>query len=238
MTLSVTKRSFATSLGLCMFLLKAQAVFAITPVPALYAGLVLGGSYQTSSTLNVYNPITNSKVPVKLEHSFLGNIGGEVGYRFNHFRLEGELFINSNPYKSLKVGNYTLNKTGNFSTGYAMKGQTNIGALMINGFYDFFSEKDGSNFAPYVGIGVGYAYIMNNIKFYYNNNQIPNSSFSYNTSAPAAQGIVGFGHFLDNFTFVSLDFRYFTTKAISSYDVRPQVGSINFNVIGSFDCGF
>lgn len=214
-----------------------QSIYAINPVQALYGGISLGGSYMPSSSFTVKNPITNLTLPGKLTRSVLGNFTADLGYRIHHYRVEGELFINSNPYQSLAIGGYTINKNSSSSTTLALGGQTTIGAFLANGFYDFYSTEEGCNVAPYVGIGIGYAYVMNSINFYYNNIKIPNSTFTYNTGAPAAQGIIGLSYFLDNFATVGIDFRYFATSKISKLDTTPQVASINLTVNGAFDCG-
>jgi opacity protein-like surface antigen len=162
----------------------------------------------------------------------MGNIGGFGGYRCNHWRAEGELMLNYNPYSSLKIGSFTINKTSSSSTGFGLKGQTTTAAFMVNGYYDFFNES--SYFSPYVGLGVGYAMLRSNIKFYFADTYITGSSVSNNSSSPAAQLILGLGYFMDDYTTIGLDYRYFTTKTIQPYNTRNQINSINITLSGSF----
>ena len=222
-------------LGLATLLLANVSAYAINPVQGWYGGLILGVSYAPGVNLLFTNPLTFTPTSGNLTYGVFGDIAGQFGYRFNHFRVEGELLINSNTYKELKVGTLTFTSPSQ-STGLRMKGQTNTGAFLVNGFYDFVTPGGQSSFAPYLGLGLGYAYVINGIKFYYNNVLIPGTNVSKSKGTPAGQLIIGLGYFLDDFTEFSLDYRFLTTKKIAPFESRQQISSINLAFNGAFDC--
>ena len=228
-----------------MSLLLGSSVYAANPVQGWYAGIMLGGSYAPSVSGNLYSPayplapgiaIPAFTIPAKLKYGGYGNIGGQLGYRFfDHFRVEGELMGNKNPYKKLTIGTDVITAP-NSSTTLRMKGGTTTGAFLVNGFYDFFTPSADSAFSTYVGLGVGYANVSDTLKFYYNNVYISGSRFKASTNSAVAQGIIGMGYFLDDFTWFGLDFRYLTSKRIPATDSPLQVASINLLFNGTF-CG-
>ena len=222
-------------LGLATLLLANGAAQAINPVQGWYGGMLLGVSYSSSLERTFANPFTGASITGDLTYKIFGDIAGQVGYRFNHFRAEGELLLNSNPYKELTIGRLKFTSPSS-STGLRMKGQTNTGAFLVNGFYDFMALEGTSSFGPYVGLGLGYAYVNNGIKFYENNVLIPGSNVSKSKATPAGQIIIGASYFLDDFTAFSLDFRFLTMKAAAPSTARQQVGSVNLGFNGAFDC--
>ena len=228
------KRVFSTAVTTLMFV--TPFAFAINPVPGLYAGLILGGSFAPTVLFNYISPITLKPAQGNLKYSVFGNLGGQVGYRINQYRIEGEVFFNSDPYKSLQSGPIKILSSSS-SPGYRLKGQTNTAAIMLNGYYDFISTGDDCKFVPYVGAGIGYAYLKNNIKFYYNNIVVPNSILSKSVNSPAVQGIAGVSYFVDDFANFALDVRYFTSKNVQAFsNTRTQFATVNLSVNGSFDC--
>jgi hypothetical protein len=209
---------------------------AIDPVPGIYAGATLGVSYAPNITYTFTNPLSLTTGDAVITHSILGNVGVQLGYRFlRHFRVEGQLFVNDNPYKSIKVNN-TVTITGGLSNLYRIKGQTITTALFANAFYDFLSTADGCNIAPYVGGGIGYGYIKNSLKLYYNNAPI-SSTVSSTGNTPIAQGIIGLGYFMDSFTIVGLDLRLMEGRDIAPIQSNPKIFTVNLTLNGMFDCG-
>jgi opacity protein-like surface antigen len=212
------------------------AANAVNPIPGWYGGLFLGPSITNNLDFTFTSPVTNTTTTGTIKHGVLGNIGGQMGYRINQFRVEGELLLGMNTYQDLSADGYVIGKASNFNTGIGMKGQTTYGAFLLNGFYDFVTPGGISSFSPYVGVGIGYAHVKNSITFYNNNVEIANSSDTESTSRPAGQGIIGLGWFLDDFTLMGLDFRYFVTQTSQSYSsTRLQVTSINLTFNGSFN---
>jgi opacity protein-like surface antigen len=225
--------------------LTSGASIAANPMNGIYGGLIVGGSYSPKTNIIFNAPLTPtgstcssgancSAAFGKLSYSGFGNIGGQIGVRMNQFRVELEPIVNYNPYQKITVGTTKYNSPKS-SAGLRLKGDTTTAALMVNGFYDFFTPN-GSNFAPYLGAGVGYAYVDNSLRFYCNNQTIACTKYSKSQSSAAVQGILGAAYFMDDFTWFGLDYRYITTQKINVLDSRLQIHTINLSFSGMFYC--
>lgn len=245
--------------GLATLLLSSGSVYALDPVQGIYAGIFLGTSKARSVNISAAIPTYNTYGTGQLNYSWFGDIGGQVGYRMDQFRVEAELSYNDSPYNSLvfngvinsiPINGITIPKLGNpkhnvNATGFQMKGQTDIAALMFNGYYDNYTLFDQTCFVPYIGIGIGYASVLNKIQFYYSNTPITGADFSERRNAFAGQAIIGTNYFMDDFTSFGLDFRYLSTAGIASSNsslvsannVRYQYMAVNLTFNGSFDAG-
>lgn len=223
---------------------------AINPVQGVYAGIFLGGSKAQSLSLKLAEPLTLATTTAQLDYSFFGDIGFQVGYRVNQFRVEGEVLVNNSPYNLLTLDGVKYKKRQKSATkpntsGISFTGSTTTAGLMVNGLYDAYSVFEQTNFVPYLGVGVGYAGVQNSITLYNNGVLIPHADYSTRSGTPAAQGIIGAHYFMDDFTTFGLDFRYLSTKSIpvhlgvanSSLSTRVQIASINFSFNGAFDAG-
>ena len=245
----------------------SSTAFAVNPVEGWYAGIYLGPSYAPTTVIPINKtyilPSSSGQIiPVgtaSLSYGVLGGVGGEAGYRCGHLRAEGQLLYNNNPYSSLSTNEpkMMINGTRTTYNGVAlppsMKGQTNIGAALINGFFDLYTPgKDNvSNIAPYIGLGVGYAYVQNNITF-----QFPNAlasgainasggQFWHSYAAVAGQAIAGVNYFMDDFTTMGIDLRFFSTAnenhparyTFTSFNTKAQIYSANLIFNGAFDLG-
>ena len=184
-------------------------------------------------TVNLLLP--NSTVNGSLNYDVLGGIAMEVGYRLcTQYRAEFELLYNDNPYASLKIGNYTIDAATSGSELH-IDGDTSTIAGLVNFLYDFpitSKNNDGySKIMPYIGGGLGYAYIGNSMTFYYgaDNSDPENPTTLYETKVNrsrnsfAYQGIVGLSLFLDDFTWFSLDARYFGTTQANILEPKTNV---------------
>ena len=128
-----------------------------------------------------------------------------------------------------------------------MTGQTNTGAILVNGFFDLYTPSDDNvtNIAPYIGLGIGYSYVQNNLTFQYNQTYLANGEFVQSYYALAGQAIVGVNYFMDDFTTIGLDFRAFSTTNQQhsnkylpiSVDTQAQIYSINLVFNGAFELG-
>lgn len=223
-----------------------HAAYALNPLSGWYAGVVLGGSYAPNTNLNLNLPNTansndcSSMVgclpPIQgdLHYSGYGNIGGQIGYRLNQLRLEIEPMVNYNPYQTITVNSQRF-VSPKSSTSLRIKGNTTTAAGFLNGYYDFYSGD--SNLVPYLGAGIGYAYIRNQLDFYCNDVEIACTKTSLSTTSPIVQGILGLSYFLDDFTWFGLDYRYISTRKMNSLiDGRVQVNTINISFNGLFNC--
>lgn len=221
---------------------------AVTPRNDWYAGIFLGPSATAASSFDFGQPINfegpNVQVSAssgRITYSVLGGIGGQIGYRFcNRHRIEGEFYYNNNPIRQLQLYDYTLSNTYFSSLNESVylkefnnltntsdahiQGDTNTGAFMLNFIYDFFtanSNGDGYNkVVPFLGVGIGYAYVQNAMQIYRGttvdpaNDPYPNREvfdvlqqrFIY-----AGQAMGGISYFIDDFTWIGIDVRYFTT---------------------------
>lgn len=222
--------------GLLLFTLTHGASWALHPVQGWYGGILLGANYTPSTNFSF--PSNPSGLPVSgaLNYGLMGDIGGQFGYRVNNFRMEGQFFYNNSPYKSLELNGVTIFAPSVNTTGYRVEGSTDLGAVMFNGYYDFFTDDTSKSLIPYVGVGVGYAYVSNKFNLYYQEVAIDNAQIKSHVSTAAGEVIVGASYFLDDFTFFGLDARYFTTVTKSSpLDARAQVYSLNLSFNGAFN---
>ena len=241
----------------------SSVTFAVNPVEGWYAGLYLGVSYNPDSMITLATPYR--EIPVgnaSLAYGVLGGVGGEIGYRCGHLRAEGQVLYNNNPYSSITINNLVINGSrttyGDNVFALSMKGQKNVGAALINGFFDLYTPSNDNveSVAPYVGLGVGYAYVQNNITFQMPNPSgvpgkvdVPYGQFWKSYTSIAGQAIVGANYFMDDFTTLGIDFRFFSTLnqqysgrhkysdryAFTSFDAKTQIYSANIIFNGSFD---
>ncbi|WP_165475038.1 outer membrane protein [Legionella yabuuchiae] len=229
----------ALSLGL-------STTYAANPMNGLYGGIILGGSYAPKGTINFNAPLTPNTTSCSssascapasgtLAYSGYGNIGGQIGGRYNHFRVELEPVVNYNPYQKITIGTTTFTSPKS-STALRLEGSTTTIALMINAFYDFYTAHSQSDFVPYLGAGIGYANVDNSMRFYCNNVTIPCTKISESTHSAVVQGIVGAAYFMDDFTWFGLDYRYITTQKVNVMTSRVEVHTINLSFNGMFYC--
>ncbi len=243
-------------LGLLALLLTNASAYAVNPVQGWYGGILLGVNYTPSTNFNFPTtfvtppdligliPAIPTNVDITLNYKTMGQLAGQVGYRCGNYRFEGQLGYNNSPYSSLKLeglGGKSITLLAPASSPYySFEGSTNTTSGMINGYYDFIPTEPDSNFAPFVGLGIGYAYTQNviNLDFWYNNTEIRDVRISRTTTSPAGQAIIGASYFLDDFTAFSLDLRYFTTQKKSEVlQARVQVASVNLTFNGAFNLG-
>ena len=233
--------------------------YATNPVEGWYTGVYLSVSYAPNINLTIQKP-PSAQVPTgtgTIEKSILGGVGGEIGYRCEPLRLEGQLLYNNNGYNSLTIGNITINGTSTsantnhgpevITTALTVNGQTNTLAFLVNFIYDLYtpSHDNVSPFVPYIGGGAGIAYVQNNLQFEYNDSPLIFGGVESNYTAGAGQGIVGFNYFLDDFTTLGVDFRYFTTMThthktrsqFNTFSTHESLYTINVLFNGAFDFG-
>lgn len=200
--------------------------------------------------------LPNRNVPGTVKYSILGGIGGEIGYRFcNDYRFETEVVYNNNPFDKITIGNYTI-ESSNSDPNFHISGDTNTAALLFNFLYDIPLESNDGYKAvrPYLGGGLGYAYIFSDLKFHYGQNYSeqaagaePATLYEYNLrrnrSAFVVQGIVGLSYSIDDFCWLSLDGRMLAspikTNALIensgiNFQSQVQLYSVMFGFHGVF----
>lgn len=270
----------------------SASAYAVDPVSGTYGGVVLGGSYMfsipvpatgdglnaptvSSTTLAALanyisaSPIDYDKAHYQLNYGFMGLLGVQVGYRLDEFRVEGQIFYNSSPVSSLSIWDGTssvkLSNNNKVANIIYPSGQTNVIAGMANFYYDFIPPSTlDSNFAPFVGVGVGYANVQNNFNINFTtaaataaasttttpaastkpiSTQLNQNSIIGSSTTAAGQFIVGMLYFMDDFTYFGLDGRIFSTLNINApppyntinYNYQFISGNLTFN--GHFDLG-
>ena len=240
-------------LGLLTLLLCSSAAYSLNPIPGLYAGLIVGGSKAPDINFNVITPIQDLSGQGQdlsgqgvITYSVLGNIGGQVGYRINQLRVEGGFIYNNNSYSHMEVGGINIPNSNSLQTSstsnpFTFSGYTNTYAVMFNGIYDVYIPNYTDNVVPYVGLGVGYEHVENNLIIYNNGATTPNSVISRYTNNFAGQAIVGLSYFVTDYTSWSLDFRYLSAlrstedTTFNSFQSRPQLYSVNLLVNLAFN---
>lgn len=236
---------------------------ALNPQPAWYAGLIVGANYAANVKFTYVNAVTPEnptgiKRPGQLGHDIYASIGGQIGYRFcDNYRFEFEGIYNNNPYSYLRLNNVTIHSPDT-STGLRLSGQTQSGVGTFNLFYDLFGDYS-SQAVPYIGAGIGFAYIVNQFKFYYNDVELGTNLDNFlltrydttisskSRSGLVGQVIAGISYYLDDYAYFALDGRYMTSqkqtivtrqtqRVQNQFDARYQQYSVNLVFNSAFDC--
>lgn len=240
-------------LGLLSNLLINSTAFAVNPEQGFYLGL-LGemSSGPANHEIAFIEPPDPTIWVGKVDNSRIGGGGGAMlGYRYHQFRVEGEFLYNWNGSGSVDIGDCTLQSPiVQTPTGICPQDHFQANNLGFNGsvatmyglanvFWDFINyDSDNTSVFPYVGLGIGYARLTsrgNFIRNYYTLDVTSRGSSRTFTSG-AAQGILGLGLFMDDFTWAGMDYRYLTTNTLKDYgNKRYAINSLNFTVSLSFD---
>lgn len=213
--------------------------YAANPVTGWYLGMVGGGSF-ASSIEHVYsipyltstNPIQVAYQPTHASLSYKtgGNIGLMGGYRINNFRIELEPWYNYTAYDSFTVGNTAI------ALNSYLKGNTYLYGGLLNALYEFYIPGNEGAFAPYIGVGLGYGSATNELRFSLTTGgQTYSDRIKESESVGLAQGIAGIGYYIDDFTMVSLDYRYTATSSIKALDSSYAVQSANVSLVFAMD---
>jgi opacity protein-like surface antigen len=240
----------------------SSATFALNPQSGIYGGAIIGGSYILPMNIYPYdNALFNAlSIPTfnafvggadsnplnRLTYNFMGLLGFQLGYRCNKLRFEGQFLFNSGTYDSLTYNGVKI--LTNSDKAVYLSGQSNIIGGMANFYYDMLPPPNiDSKLAPYVGFGVGYVTIQNNLYVYTQNTgistKISTESLLPSSNSFAGQLIAGLAYHLDDFSFFSLDFRLFSTANIAQNyangndSIRYQFVSGNLTFNGLLDLG-
>lgn len=230
---------------------------AASPVEGFYAGALFGATYENNLNFSSISPIGTLSLPITLPVATTGtttatlgfkllvNAGGQLGYRFcDNYRVEIEALYNNNPYNFLRIGETTI-YAPDTSTGLRLKGSTTEGIGFFNAYYDFLGDDD-SSVVPYVGLGIGYAYIYNTAKLYYNEELLnpTGTSLKKSVTTPAGQVMLGMSYFMDDFMSVGMDIRYYATsphvitnRFNKSFNTQLEVYSANLFFNGALELG-
>jgi opacity protein-like surface antigen len=232
-------------------LLSAQAS-ALNPIGGFYGGIMAEVSHGPSNE-EVYFLEDDLLFHGTVDYQPLsGGGGGFIGYKYNHFRLEGEILYNRISTGPLTVGSCTLESpnvqtpTGTCPTpeydhfqakalGYSGSSSAVYG--LVNAYWDFFSYTGETFVVPYVGVGVGRAQIKNGNNFI-NTVNLYSHGHTVTTTSNAYQGILGLGYYMDDYTWASMDYRYLSTQNTSTLvDNSYALNTLNFTINFAFDKG-
>lgn len=240
-------------MNLASLMLASASAFSTIPVEGWYAGGMGAISYLPQVDATIINPVTGTALTTaELTYSLGGGGGGQIGYRWCYFRFEGQLFLDTNPYDKLSAGGVAIKThyipllttpAGAFSL--RMNGYTDVAAAFFNGYWELYDEDNDPSIIPYLGLGIGYAYIQNKITI---NTFVPplapglpsftfTASDSEDNDTPIAQLILGASYFFTESLSLSTDYRYLTTKTIQVGPItnRLKLHTVNFSLNYSFD---
>ncbi len=255
-------KSLLTSLILGLSLTLTTALYAFNPKEGMYWGLIVGANYAQNAPFTY--EVTVQGVDIErqgqLGHDIMASVGGQIGYRFcDNFRFEFEGIYNNSPYSYLRFQNVTIHSPDS-SPGFRMSGATQSAVFTFNAFYDLFGDYS-SKAVPYIGGGVGYAYITNQFKFYYNDVELGTNSQvqqflqdnfgvtldGRSRSGLAGQAIAGISYYLDDYAYFALDGRYMVSQrqpiierrtrlTLNQTDAKYSLYTINLIFNSAFDC--
>jgi len=243
-------------------------IYAVDPALGPYGGMIIGGSYLKSVSLQNLNPYfsnlyatnttfsnymnsigatINGNTKYTLNYSFMGLLGAQVGYRFDEIRVELEGFYDTNPVNYVSIDSVKLTSgTIRSSKPVYVSSQTNIVAGLVNFMHDFVPPPSiDTSVVPYVGLGVGYGWVQNNLNLQINGRKVNANTLGQTKGTVAGQVIVGFAYFIDDYSYFGLDARVFSTMAIqqpypynnSQNTNNYTLGSVNLVFNGHFDIG-
>ncbi|MBY0339510.1 MAG: OmpA family protein [Acetobacteraceae bacterium] len=212
----------------------AAAAPAAAQVSGVYVGAGAGVQFLTE-TINRRNPSGQFIGQGRgLEARFSPGVivNATLGYGLGGgFRAEIEGF-----YRSNSVNQARLWGNGSFTNGSTAEGgRFQAYGAMVNALYDFDLSPLGSGwrwFQPYVGVGIGYAYLdLQNLQFRTLQNQFV-TTVSGTSSAFAYQGIIGAAFPLDGVApglALTAEYRYFGTTTPALRAVTQIVPTQNQN---------
>jgi opacity protein-like surface antigen len=232
--------------------------YAVNPVQGLYLGLIGEMSKGPSTHEEVFIE-SGAIFTGTVNNNPIGGGGGLVlGYRYNQFRIEAEGLYNLIGSDTMAISNCTLqsptvltptpydssicSQDNFYENRLGFNGSVSVIYGLINVVYDIIDYESDKNIFPYVGAGIGFASLKNQVNFVQTVIPPNNSPNSHGTStlfsSTAAQAILGVGYFMDDYTWAGIDYRYLTINTLENYgNSRYAINSINFNVNLSFDKG-
>lgn len=231
--------------------------FSMNPIQGFYGGILGEISHGPSSEPVIFKQDATVFIGKVNYSSISGGGGAMIGYKYLHFRAEGELLINRISTGPVTVGTCTIeNKNAPTPTGacpagiydhfkanaLGFSGNSTAYYGLFNAIWDFYSDTTESDIAPYLGLGGGYASIRNGNSFVHTTTQYSSGSVS-STNGAAFQGILGISYYMDDFTWASLDFRYLTAQRKANQEAiannistsRYTLNTLNITVNFAFD---
>lgn len=237
--------NYISKLSFAGLLIASSSLFAVEPAMGWYGGLFVGPSMLSGSDVTITSPLAPFLVyNPSIEYSILVNGGGQVGYRCNKFRFEGELLYDINNISKI-TGFIPLGGSGINLSSNNIKGETWILGGLFNAYYEFYDiDYSETRWVPYVGLGIGYAQINSTLDYQFVSSPLPlNPSYQVNSisNAPIGQGILGASYFFSDISSIGVDLRYFTTglniKNNINTEFNSRVSGFSLNLVFNYTFG-
>ena len=195
----------------------SSTTYSATPIDGIYSTLFGGYAYVPGNINTTHN--TNSYSNVAYQAGYDG--GGALGYRSNPLSYEAEIsYFNAN-IKHFNENNVRQTQVGGYNNG-------------ILGLINFAYEAPEliQSLQPFLGIGIGYAWLNNQL----NNLSTSNTSrYRIASYAFAYQGTAGIAYNVaENYT-INIAYRYLATPHVPNLGHLFQINLANVGVTYRFD---
>lgn len=192
-------------------------LFAATPIDGWYSSFFGGYAYAPGNINQTAYGITRNNVTY--QSGF--DAGGNFGFKSNPMRYEGEV-----SYFKVNTDKFDINSVSQTS----VSGYNQAILAMANIYYDF--PRSNAILQPYLGIGIGYAWVQTLL-----NSKGPNGVTKFSISSPnfAYQGNAGITlNFAENYA-LYIGYRYITTLKIVDFGKAFQGHNANLGATYRFD---
>lgn len=197
--------------------------FAGIPIDGLYSS-AFGGAAFLPSNIDVGS---NNALVNQSNYQTGFDAGGSLGFKCAFWRYEAEVTYINAQLNKIAINNLVTNDT--------KRGYNQDVTAFVNLIYDT-PYKEYLMIQPYIGAGIGYAWVQNNFNTppmaSYNN-----QSFGFNTNnyAFAYQGMVGLSyHFSEAYSLWS-GYRYVATTHLDNNGNRFQANLVNAGITYRYD---
>lgn len=242
----------SSALGLSLL---SSSLYALNPVMGIYTHIGGGVGYtpNVTTTNSKFTLTTGAPDPIiKLDNKILvdGFLG--FGYRQENYRLELEVLGAGNNLKNIYIttngSTLKLNDSSASGDKITFEGKTYLIGVMANAYYQFFQTGQQSPWMPYLGGGIGYGRVKTRLNLVCNpnnsnanysyatcnssssdNSEIPGTKVSTSASTAVGQIIAGASYFMDDYSTISIDYRFTTTGNLKALDARYQMQTLNLS---------
>jgi len=199
-------------------MLASTTTIAAVPIAGWYAGAFAGAAYLPDNVNTSINGLYYNNSKYDMGYDF----GANLGYKSGNLRYEIEgTYIKAKPDK-FNIGGVTQTGVGGQST--ALSGMANV-YVDFEGFITPIIQ-------PYVGAGIGYAYVKNDLNA---NGPTLTTSVKNSNTVFAYQGMAGVTYnFAENWA-ATIGYRYMGTDSTRYWGKRFQAHMGNVGVIYRFE---
>ena len=204
---------------LCSIALLASGIAsATTPIDGWYSSIFGGAAFVPSNLNNTSGGLTRSHAQYETGY----DAGGSFGFKSTPIRYEGEITYLNVDLDRFRVSN--IEQTG-------VKGFNHSLLAMANIYYDF-PAFVANSIEPYLGLGIGYAYIDGQFK-----STGPNglTSYSPSSNAFAYQATGGLTYNFAEAYALNIGYRYVATARVDDFGKMFQTNLVNVGATYRFD---